>query len=61
MKFFIIAFTAMVFACNLHAQAIHAEHNNFLRADSVAALYPHHSLANLKTLADKLTGSLSTE
>ncbi len=51
----------MVFACNLHAQAIHAEHNNFLRADSVAALYPHHSLANLKTLADKLTGSLSTE
>jgi hypothetical protein len=34
---------------------------DFARADSLAALYPDHSLVNLKVLADKLTQPLSTD
>jgi transglutaminase/protease-like cytokinesis protein 3 len=34
---------------------------DFHRADSVAALYSNHSLANLKNLADKLTQPFSTD
>src|SRR5690349_16328493 len=34
---------------------------DFKKADSVAALYPNHSLNNLKILSDKLTQSLETE
>jgi transglutaminase/protease-like cytokinesis protein 3 len=61
MKYFILAFVAIVFARSLHAQNVYSEQNNFRKADSVAALYPHHSLQNLKALADKLTVPLSTE
>jgi hypothetical protein len=61
MKTFILVIAAGVFVCNLYAQEIYSEHSNFRKADSVAALYPHHSLENLKTLADKLTIPLSTE
>ncbi len=35
--------------------------HDFTKADSIAALYPNHSLANLKILADKLTAPLPTE
>ena len=34
---------------------------DFAKADSVAALYPDHSLRDLRTLSHKLTTSLSTE
>lgn len=34
---------------------------DFRKADSIAALYPKHSLVNIQVLSDKLTRSLSTE
>jgi len=39
----------------LCAQSPDIRHLNFGRADSVAALYPNYSLANMKDLSDKLT------
>jgi hypothetical protein len=43
---------------NLVAIGLHAQWN---RADSIACLYPGHSLDDLDILSYKLTGSLSTE
>ena len=34
---------------------------NFSKADSIASLYPRHSLRDLRSLADKLTRPLSTD
>jgi transglutaminase/protease-like cytokinesis protein 3 len=50
----------LAFAVHLHAQT-DFEHRDFAKADSIAALYPRHSLRDLKNLADKLTKSLPTE
>lgn len=39
----------------------HAQEAEFQKADSIAALYPNHSLRNLEVLSDKLTAGLSTQ
>ncbi|HOX82974.1 MAG TPA: transglutaminase domain-containing protein [Chryseolinea sp.] len=61
MKLYLLTLVIIVFASGIHAQNVSSEQNDFRKADSVAALYPDHSLQNLKTLADKLTLPLSTE
>ncbi len=43
-----------------HAQTL-AGTMSFARADSIAALYPNHSIEDLRVLASKLTASLNTE
>jgi transglutaminase/protease-like cytokinesis protein 3 len=49
-------------ACTFLRAQISDFHNaDFRRADSIAALYPGHSLYHLKSLADKLTLPLPTE
>jgi len=45
----------------LQAQIPDYKAGDFARADSIAALYPNHSLVNLKSLADKLTLPLATD
>jgi len=57
-RFFVLAIFILFFASTLQAQIVS---HNFRKADSVAALYPGHSLQNLKALADKLTTPLNTE
>ena len=47
--------------CNLFAQSVSYKATDFTKADSVAALYPDHSLTDLRLLSGKLTTSLSTE
>lgn len=49
------------FSFNLKAQITDGKANDFAKADSMAALYPNHSLINLKELADKLTKPLDTD
>ncbi|MDJ1491807.1 transglutaminase domain-containing protein [Cytophagaceae bacterium DM2B3-1] len=49
------------FSFNLKAQITDDKANDFAKADSMAALYPNHSLINLKELADKLTNPLDTD
>ncbi len=62
MKYSSILFLVFVnFSASLYAQQVDFETTDFKTADSVAALYPGHSLRNLKILADKLTIPLSTE
>lgn len=46
---------------NLRAQTAGWGRTEFRKADSIATLYPGHSLDNLKGLADKLTRHLPTE
>lgn len=50
-------------ACSvrLHARAPGFAGADFSKADSIAALYPRHSLHDLRALADKLTRPLSTD
>jgi len=43
------------------AQIPNTEFVDFAKADSIADLYPDHSLTNLRVLSDKLTAPLSTE
>jgi transglutaminase/protease-like cytokinesis protein 3 len=51
-----------VFCCSVvRGQLTDFQHTDFEDADSIAARYAAHPLTDLKTLADKLTGSLSTE
>ena len=57
----LIAFSIIAFATCVNAQKPRTDKYNFRKADSVAALYPNHSLQNLPALARKLTGSLTTE
>ncbi|MEO7990297.1 MAG: transglutaminase-like domain-containing protein [Chryseolinea sp.] len=59
-----VAFACLVFiffSVNLYAQRGIILNTDFKKADSIAALYSHYSLRNLKSLSDKLTGQLSTE
>jgi hypothetical protein len=44
-----------------NAQGSHFKTIDFKRADSIAALYPKHSLKDLKQLADKLTVGLESD
>jgi len=44
-----------------HAQSQNVAVFNFKRADSIAALYPDHSITNLRGLSQKLTSPLKTE
>jgi hypothetical protein len=44
-----------------HAQVDQFQTVNFHRSDSIAALYPRHSLTNLKQLSGKLTAGLNTD
>jgi len=54
-----LAFTIFIFAFSCtQGQSVTA---NYRKADSVASLYPGHSLQNLKALADKLTTPLNTQ
>lgn len=46
---------------SLHAQVADFTNNHFEKADSVAALYPKHSLDDLRVLSHKLTKPLSSE
>jgi Transglutaminase-like superfamily len=55
------AFTFVWIAVSASAQVSDFEDADFKKADSIARLYPHHSLYNLKALADKLTLSLSKD
>lgn len=62
MKWFMLAVVAMfLFSTRLEAQLTDFESADFRKADSVAALYPHHSLDDLKELSDKLTRPFSAE
>jgi transglutaminase/protease-like cytokinesis protein 3 len=45
----------LLISASLQAQLADFNKASFKKADSLAALYPHHSLKNLKALADKLT------
>lgn len=59
----ILIFSLLVilfFSIKLQAQTASFGKNDFAKADSVAELYPNHSLKNLKSLSDKLT-TLSTD
>ena len=51
----------LCFSVRLQAQIPAFRARDFHKADSVAALYPGHSLTGLKSLADKLTKPFSTD
>src|SRR6218665_4213776 len=55
--------TALLLLCQALAYSQSADfvHTDFCTADSIAAHYAAHPLTNLKILADKLTGPLTTE
>lgn len=48
-------------AISIAAQPAHLSKNSFNKADSIASLYPEHSLSDIKDLSDKLTQSLSSD
>jgi transglutaminase/protease-like cytokinesis protein 3 len=52
---------ALTCATGLHAQTEDFADTDFKKADSIAQLYPNHSLQDLKQLSDKLTTPLATE
>lgn len=51
----------VIVSASLRAQITDFRDTDFRKADSVAALYPNHSLKDLSILADKLTSPLATE
>lgn len=57
------AIILIVILLRLPLQAQYPVHSpvGYIAADSVAGLYPHHSIADLKVLSDKLTKSLPDE
>jgi transglutaminase/protease-like cytokinesis protein 3 len=56
----ITSYFFVILSISVHGQ--HAfMHTNFQKADSIAALYPRHSLKDLKALSNKLTEPLLTE
>jgi transglutaminase/protease-like cytokinesis protein 3 len=57
----LIAFTFAWIAVSASAQISDFEDADFKKADSMARSYPHHSLYDLKALADKLTVSLNRD
>lgn len=62
MRIHIILFcAALAGTTRLYAQVEDFKNINFRKADSVARVYPNHSLQDLKLLSGKLTMSLSTE
>jgi hypothetical protein len=61
MKSFNLAAVFLFIVCQLAGQVEDFKHIDFRKADSVAQLYPKHSLMNLKTLTDKLTQPFSTD
>jgi hypothetical protein len=57
-----LAFCFLVFFSScVHAQISDFRQTDFKEADSIAALYPKHSLKDLRSLVGKLTRPLSTE
>lgn len=56
----LIIWLTLISAANLFGQTEFG-HVNFKKADSIAALYPKHSLMDLALLAGKLTDALSTD
>jgi transglutaminase/protease-like cytokinesis protein 3 len=61
MKTLIVLFAMLMLSASLLAQLADFTTIHFKKADSVAALYPNHSLRDLQKLANKLTASLHTE
>jgi Transglutaminase-like superfamily len=57
----LLSWVLLLISASLHAQLADFHGIDFSKADSVARLYPKHSLRDLKSLADKLTIPLSTE
>jgi transglutaminase/protease-like cytokinesis protein 3 len=51
----------VIFSSRINGQHAEPENNNFKKADSIADLYPKHSLRDLRSLALKLTKPLKTE
>jgi hypothetical protein len=62
MKIFIwIVLITVIGSVPLYARTLDFAVTDFSKADSIAALYPRHSLRDLRALADKLTRPLSTD
>ncbi len=61
MKVSAIILICIVISSLLHAQVEDFKDTDFNKADSIARLYPKHSLKDLKHLAEKLTKPLHTE
>lgn len=60
----VVLFTFLIIlGPSLHLQAQLSDFDNidFVKADSISSLYPSHSLADLGSLSNKLTVSLSTD
>jgi transglutaminase/protease-like cytokinesis protein 3 len=57
----IIVCVALLFTIELGAQAQDIRSSDFRKADSMALLFPKHSLRDLRLLAQKLTMPLATE
>jgi hypothetical protein len=51
----------ILYSQNLLGQSTYLRNTDFRKADSVAALYPDHSLTDLNKLSLKLTAPFSTE
>ena len=58
---FLLLLLLLFLSIHAYAQVQDFAHINFRKADSVARLYPNHSVNNLKALSDKLTSPLSTD
>jgi hypothetical protein len=56
-----LAFAVIFASLDLFAQIGDFKDADFRKADSIAALYSHHSLVDLRILSQKLAGSLSRE
>lgn len=58
---FLVLLSSFLYSGSLYAQLTDFEEVSFDKADSVAALYPKHSLQNVKILSDKLTKPFSQD
>ena len=62
MKLWALAFCLIfLVTASLRAQMMGISSDEFAKADSIAELYPHHSLKDMRLLSTKLTESLKTE
>ncbi len=61
MKFLLTIILPIGFSFNLYSQITDFPDADFRKADSVANVFTNHSLKDLKSLAEKLTGSFSKE
>jgi hypothetical protein len=57
----LMIFISIISFVQLQAQTADVQNIDFKKADSIAALYPNHSLGDLRSLAEKLAAPLSTE